>query len=229
MRKLLAFVSVFLLLNTSFGQDVGATFLQTPSSFTTTCPNPTQSIDVVISNFDAVSDFNISANHIRVTVNITGASTQTITQDVESGTILPGGNFLVPFSTTCDLSVVGTHVFTCSTSLLTGGPDVDPTNDTDSPVSVRVEVPTITLLSPGENIQSLCQNTSINSIVYFIGGGATNAVTAGLPLGLSELYDPSDSTFTISGSPSEFSSFPYTITTSGGCTPDVGLSGTIDV
>ena len=117
MSKLLALLGVVLLLNSSFGQDVGATFLQTPSTFTSICPNPTQNIEVVITNFDAGSDFDFSSNNVRVTVNITGASNQTITEDVTSGIIANGGTYLVSFASTCDLSVVGTHVFSYSTSI----------------------------------------------------------------------------------------------------------------
>ena len=188
MRKLLAFLSVFLLLNSSFGQDVGATFLQTPSTFATICPDPAQSIDVVITNFDPVSIFDFSVNNVRVTVNITGASTQTITHDVTSGVIPNGGTFLVSFTSTCDLSAIGTHVFSYSTSILTGGPDVNAANDAGGPVNVQVQQPAISLTSAGgTDAQSLCTGVAITDITYSIVGSANNAsITAGaLPTGVS--------------------------------------------
>ena len=103
MRKLLAFLSVFLLLNTSFGQDVGATFLQTPSTFATICPDPAQSISVVIENKEATV-FNFATSNVRVTVNITGPIPQSFTEEVTFGTIAGNQNYLVNFASTCDLS-----------------------------------------------------------------------------------------------------------------------------
>ena len=138
MRKLLAFFSVFLLLNSSFGQDVGATFLQTPSTFATICPDPAQSISVVIENKEATV-FNFVTSNVRVTVNVTGPIVQSFTEDVTTGTIAGNQNYLVNFASTCDLSLPGTYVFTYSTSVIAGVADVNPANDGGGPVNVVVE------------------------------------------------------------------------------------------
>jgi gliding motility-associated-like protein len=78
----------------------------------------------------------------------------------------------------------------------------------------------------GSNLQSVCINTSIVSIVYIVAGGGTGAVVTGLPAGLTGVY--SAGTFTISGSPTASGTFNYTVTTSGTCT-QATANGTINV
>ena len=92
-------------------------------------------------------------------------------------------------------------------------------------------VPTATLSSAiGTDAQVVCQNTILTDIVYIIAGDATSAsITAGaLPAGVTGVF--AGGIFTISGTPTLDGSFTYTVTTSGGtCSPDVSVSGTIDV
>ncbi|AYQ33253.1 T9SS C-terminal target domain-containing protein [Runella sp. SP2] len=89
---------------------------------------------------------------------------------------------------------------------------------------------TITLTSPSATeAQTLCVNTAITSIVYTLGGGATNATVTGLPNGVT--YSVSAGVLTISGSPTTAtgSPFGYTITTTGSvCTPTT-KTGTLTV
>jgi uncharacterized protein YjdB len=82
--------------------------------------------------------------------------------------------------------------------------------------------------SVGTDGQSVCINHAITTITYAIGGGGINAsITAGtLPTGLTGSF--SGGVFTISGTPTETGTFPYTVTTAGPCT-NVSLSGTITV
>jgi gliding motility-associated-like protein len=74
--------------------------------------------------------------------------------------------------------------------------------------------------------QTLCINTSSTSIVYAIGGGATGATVIGLPAGVTGTFSAGQ--FTISGTPTAFGTFNYTITTTGGCA-SASLGGTVTV
>ena len=74
--------------------------------------------------------------------------------------------------------------------------------------------------------QSVCANTAIVNITYSTGSGATGATVTGLPTGVTGTF--AGGVFTISGSPTVTGSFPYTVTTSGGCST-ASLSGTITV
>lgn len=74
---------------------------------------------------------------------------------------------------------------------------------------------TITLKSGSQN-QTICAGTAITPIVYTIDGGATGAaVSPTLPAGLSGFYDESNKTFTISGTPTVYGNFSYTVETTG--------------
>lgn len=89
-------------------------------------------------------------------------------------------------------------------------------------------LPSLVLTSaPTTASQSVCINTPITTIVYTIGGSATNAAVTGLPTGVSGVF--SGSTFTITGTPTAAGTYPFTVNTTGGCTPDATLNGTITV
>ncbi len=89
---------------------------------------------------------------------------------------------------------------------------------------------TITLSSAGSTTnQTVCMNTSITSITYTLGGGATGASVTGLPAGVTSSV--TGTTLTISGTPTTAvgSPFNYSITTTGnGCSP-VSANGMITV
>jgi hypothetical protein len=106
----------------------------------------------------------------------------------------------------------------CTSASVTGIILEDPITCTDA---------VITLTSANDN-QTVCQDESITDIVYSITGdfGAVNV--AGLPAGVSGSL--SGTTYTISGTPTEFGTFNYTVTVdgSGGCLGD-NASGTIEV
>ncbi|NRD21184.1 Ig-like domain-containing protein [Winogradskyella eckloniae] len=89
----------------------------------------------------------------------------------------------------------------------------------------------ITLTSAtGTNNQTICQNTPIQDITYDVGGGLTApniTSTPPLPTGLTTSFDGLK--FTISGTPTEFGTFNYTITTTSTCGDPKSESGTITI
>jgi hypothetical protein len=94
-------------------------------------------------------------------------------------------------------------------------------------IEVVDDLPTIDLTSPpGSNDQSLCINTPITNITYFIGGGGTGATVTGLPTGVTGVYNAG--VFTISGMPNEQGTFNYTITVTSLC-PAVTTTGSIKI
>jgi PKD repeat protein len=74
------------------------------------------------------------------------------------------------------------------------------------------ETGTITLTSGSENL-TICAGTAITSIVYTIGGGATDAKATGLPDGVTGSLI--GKTFTISGTPTASGICEYSVTTTG--------------
>ncbi len=78
----------------------------------------------------------------------------------------------------------------------------------------------------GTNAQTLCRNTAIDPITYSVGGGGTNATVAGLPTGVTSAF--ASGTLTINGTSTQVGVFNYTVTTSGGCGPEVE-SGSITI
>ena len=66
--------------------------------------------------------------------------------------------------------------------------------------------------------QTLCINNPIANITYAIGGSGTNATVTGLPAGVVFNYVPgTPGVLTISGTPTAFGNFPYTVTPVGPC------------
>ncbi|PWI31542.1 hypothetical protein DI383_02425 [Flavobacteriaceae bacterium LYZ1037] len=78
----------------------------------------------------------------------------------------------------------------------------------------------------GTDNQVVCQDTAITDITYDIGGGLTPPNITGLPAGLTTTFNGLE--FVISGTPTEFGTFNYTITTTSSC--DIkSANGTITV
>jgi uncharacterized protein YjdB len=83
----------------------------------------------------------------------------------------------------------------------------------------------------GTDNQSVCVNTSITDITYFLSGdGITGATVTPLPTGVSTSFNSSTGILTISGTPAEAGTFNYTVTPTGGtdCTGTT-VTGTITV
>ncbi len=86
-------------------------------------------------------------------------------------------------------------------------------------------------LSSGEATQrqTLCAGSAMTAASYTLGGAATSYTLAGLPAGLSEMFDEASRVLTISGTPT--ASGTYTITTTGHIAPctAVEISGAVTV
>jgi gliding motility-associated-like protein len=116
-----------------------------------------------------------------------------------------------------------------STTYTVTGTTAGCTNSTTSVVTFTAccTQATIGLTSAtGTNAQTLCHNTAINPITYSVGGGGTNATVAGLPTGITGVF--ASGTLTINGTSTQVGVFNYTVTTSGGCGPEVA-SGSITI
>jgi hypothetical protein len=96
--------------------------------------------------------------------------------------------------------------------------------------TINVQSSSIALTS-GAASQTLCLGTSLTNIVFTIGGGATGASISWSPSVPADFTgNPSGNTYTISGGPAtQLGTFNYTVTTSGGCSPDAVISGSITV
>ena len=228
MKKLFSLFFALSLLNFSFAAvDVGAITVIAPTN--TLCPNAAVTVTVRIKNYAATA-INMALNNVTVTADITGASTQTLTKIVNSGTIAAGQVLDVVFVSTANMTAVGTHVFTVSATVVG---DAVIGNDFSTPENKEVTIPTLvfTSLAPTD-AQTTCINVALPlSIVYTYGGSATGATVSGLPAGVSAVDDLAG-TITISGTPTTAvgSPFNYTVLTTGGlCTPQLSLNGSITV
>ena len=133
-----------------------------------------------------------------------------ITSSLSSGVLTISGSSLL----------VGTYNYTvttfggCSSASLTGTLEIKPNV-------------TIALTSaPSTAIQTLCVNDPITPIQYTVGNGATGAaiLSGSVPYGIVAQFNAG--VLTISGTPTEYSTFHFTTTTIGGCST-ASLSATL--
>jgi len=89
-------------------------------------------------------------------------------------------------------------------------------------VSVN-EASTLTRLS-GDTAQVICQGSAIENIFYTRGGSATGSDIIGLPAGVSYIDD--NGSIMLSGTPTEYGTFTYTIATSGHTDPCMAATAT---
>ncbi len=150
-----------------------------------------------------------------ITYDVNNATSATVT-GLPSGVTgsFAGGVFTI--SGTPDTSGIFDYTITsiggCGTATATG--------------TITVQSQTITLTN-GIASPTLCINTQMTDIVYTIGGTATGATISGQPAGVTGTLN-GNGTFTISGTPTESGTFPYTITQTGSCTTETA-TGTITV
>lgn len=158
----------------------------------------------------------ISSANYTFSGSATGASSSGLPAGVSSNL---AGNVLTISGTPTTAGVFDFVVFT------TGS--VCPADTAFGQLTVT-DVPVITLTSvAGTDLQTVCDNNALTNIVYTLSGGATSAITSGLPTGTTG--NQSGLVFTISGIPNGTGIFPYVVTASGGACPDVTALGTITV
>jgi gliding motility-associated-like protein len=88
--------------------------------------------------------------------------------------------------------------------------------------------PTV-VLTQGTTSQTVCASSPISKIIYTIGGGATSAsiTTGSLPDGITANLIGNQ--LNIEGIPAIFGTFNYSVGTTGGCSPNATLNGSITV
>ncbi|MFN7013575.1 MAG: PKD-like domain-containing protein, partial [Bacteroidia bacterium] len=96
-------------------------------------------------------------------------------------------------------------------------------------VNVTVSPAPTMVLSSGSATQTTCVNVAITPIQFTVGGGATGATISvgSLPPGVSGNF--AAGVITISGIPTLAGTYNYTVSTTGGCSAPVTISGTITV
>ncbi|MFC7774967.1 T9SS type A sorting domain-containing protein [Flavobacterium sp. GCM10027622] len=173
---------------------------------------PAMTLALTSANNNQTRCINVAIANITYSVgNSTGASVVGLPSGVNGN--YSGGIFTISGSPT----VSGTFNYTVTT---TGG--CNPAAALGGTITVT---PAMTLtLTSANNTQTVCNRTPIVTITYSV-GNATGASVSGLPAGVTGNY--SAGVFTISGSPTVFGTFNYTVTTSGGCNPVASLGGTI--
>uniref|UniRef100_UPI002629791E CUB domain-containing protein n=1 Tax=Flavobacterium sp. TaxID=239 RepID=UPI002629791E len=88
-------------------------------------------------------------------------------------------------------------------------------------------LPDVTMvLGSANNVQTVCINTPISSIIYTTTNGVTDVTSSGLPSGVTGTFN--SGIYTITGIPTVSGTYNYSVTTSGGC-GSVTLNGTITV
>lgn len=123
-----------------------------------------------------------------------------VTGSYSSGVFTISGTPTISGTYNYTVTTTGTCVQATATGTITVGPN-----------------PTITLTSgAGSNIQTVCVNSAITNITYSIAGGGSGATAAGLPDGVTGVYN--SGTFTISGTPTTAGIYNFTVTTTGNCT-----------
>jgi trimeric autotransporter adhesin len=113
--------------------DVGATALASPAS--PACYGAAENISISIMNYGG-TPVDFSADPVTVTVNITGAATQTLTTTVNTGTLAASSTMNVSVGT-LNMTAAGTYTFNASTS----SPDDGNTSNNAMPAASRTTYP----------------------------------------------------------------------------------------
>jgi gliding motility-associated-like protein len=196
----------------TFTYTVTATGLCTPATLT---GKITVNPDVVITaNTAASQTLCINTQLPAITFSLANATGATVTNlplgvtgSYSNGSFVISGRPTQSGTFTYTVTATGLCISATATGTLTVNPDV-----------------TLVIASTNRD-ETLCINTPLTNIVY-TATNATAATVTGLPNGLTGRY--SAGVITISGTPTEYGSFPYTVTATGQCTP-ASLRGTITV
>jgi hypothetical protein len=98
--------------------DMGVTALVNPTA--PACTNATQNVTVTVKNFSALANIDFSVNPVTVTVNVTGALTQTLTVVLNTGTLAIGATQNVSMGS-INMTAAGTYTFNANTSVVGEG------------------------------------------------------------------------------------------------------------
>jgi len=139
---------------------------------------------------------------------------------------LPAG--VIPSMNADTLTIAGTptETGTFDFTITTSG---SPCADTSLTGQIIVEDAATIVLAGGNDTVDLCINNPLPAITYSIGGNATDASVDSLPSGITGTYNAGSGLFTISGTPTEAGTFPYTVSTEGSPCGNPALSGVITV
>jgi Ig-like domain CHU_C associated/Secretion system C-terminal sorting domain len=180
------------------GLNYGAEALVTPAASATGCFTNSEVVKVRIRN-NRTTTHNYVTNPVTVTVNVTGALTQTLTFVLNTGTLASDATQDVTFATPINMSVAGTYNFAAYTTL---AGDVNTGNDAMLPVTR-----TKNNLDGG--------TASISSATICAVGGTLPTLNASNHTGYGGLvWQESNTTGTGFTSISGATIVPYTITTS---------------
>ena len=113
------------------GINMSAEGLNAPSISSSGCYTNAETITVRIRN-NSTSTIDFSVNPVTVTVNVTGAATQTLMTTLTGGTLASDATLNVTMPVTLDMTALGVYTFNANTSV-TG--DVNPSNDAIIPVN----------------------------------------------------------------------------------------------
>lgn len=157
-------ILLFLNVNNSFSQiaDLGVVGINSPLS-----PMCASKPTLVVTLFNYASvDHYFAADRAIISVSVTGASTQNFNFSINSGTLTAGSSAQYVVANPVDLTVVGTHHFDATVSIVTG--DADSTNNALPTIDIIVNpLPAVTL----DSLLPVCLNTPLFSL------------TAGNPIG----------------------------------------------
>jgi hypothetical protein len=115
--------------------DMGVTALVNPAA--PGCTNATQNVTVTVKNFSGLANINFSVNPVTVTVNVTGALTQTLTLVLNTGTLAIGATQNVSMGS-INMTAAGTYTFNANTSVVGEG---NTPNDAMSAVNRTLTAP----------------------------------------------------------------------------------------
>jgi len=134
------------------GSEMSLTNLNFPGS--SLCAANNQNIDVTITNNDILT-IDFSQNNVTVSADITGASTQTFSTVLSSGTLASGASQTVTITAAADFTATGVHSITTYTS---SSIDLNTSNDTLNAQSVTVNpLPSVAF---NLTTDTICNNAS---------------------------------------------------------------------
>ena len=189
----------------SFTYTITTTGTCNPTSASGTITAQSPSISLSSGNSSPVVCVNSPVN---ISLTIGGTATGATVTGLPSGVTAAISGSTYTISGTPVLA--GSYLYTVTT---TGGA----CSATNFSGTITVQSQTITLNSaPATTAQTLCNGSLLTNIQYTVGGSGTGATAAGLPPGISGIYN--SGFFIISGTPAGATgTYNYTVTTSGTC------------